>query len=682
VSRRGGRTRWARWGWLGACLVVLVQSLVFHHTWVKLSTAPPPEGLLGGTQWGGSPVAREAPPRVFFDNDSYYWIAYTRQMVDEGRWRVRRTELDNAPHGREVHWSSLLAWWIAGLAAAEAAVRGVEWTAAVESAALWANPLLFAVLLGGLAWMWQRRLGSFAAGVLVMLAALLPAMQWDFAYGRPDHHGLHNVAALGLLSGLVLGGGGWVARAGRKQGGGWWLPADQAGRWFAFSGLMGGVGLWVGATQQAMVIGAAGVGALLGMVAARRAGPEGRDGPGFEPRLWRQWGRWGGGSALVFYFVEYFPQHLGQVRLEVNGPLFAVAFLCGGELLCRAGQWLVQGNARAWWRPGSAALWAGCLAYPLAVALGPPAWHAMRDPYMLRLHDYISEFRPLLETQDGAWWNAAARFGPLLLLPPVMLWLLRPLAGRPGVAALLLLPVPAMVFLGGWTLVQARWGGLFASSLLAGLGAVFAVYQLDPARFVPRRAWPTGLGATAGFLLAFWLWPLPGAWEHARLGRPAPQLESAIAVRDVALNLARYGPALGEVRVMSGPSETPTLHHFGRLRGTGALYWENVAGVRDTADFFADDGEDEARRIAAARGIHFVIAQESPALAEYMHWCKHGNTDEDRLTRTLAWRLGAVQGDIPAWLEPVPHYSSPMARRHGLRIYRVRLGTGQLNPAQ
>jgi hypothetical protein len=34
------------------------------------------------------------------------------------------------------------------------------------------------------------------------------------------------------------------------------------------------------------------------------------------------------------------------------------------------------------------------------------------------------------------------------------------------------------------------------------------------------------------------------------------------------LRLARYTPALGRVRVMSGPSETPTLHQLGDLRGT------------------------------------------------------------------------------------------------------------------
>jgi len=233
--------------------------------------------------------------------------------------------------------------------------------------------------------------------------------------------------------------------------------------------------------------------------------------------------------------------------------------------------------------------------------------------------------------------------------------------------------LPAVLLLGAWTLVQARWGGLLSASLLAGLCAVFALSRMDPARFSPPWLWKGGLILSLAVSLGVFLWPLPGAWDHARHQRFAPQLQGAIAIRDVALNLARYTPALGTVRVMSGPSETPSLHHFGNLRGTGALYWENVQGVRDTADFFSDYGEEEARRIATERGIHFVIAQQSPDLAEYMHWCKFGNKDPELLEKTLAWRLGALGSDIPEWLEPVPHYASPVARQYGLRIFRVRL---------
>jgi hypothetical protein len=245
--------------------------------------------------------------------------------------------------------------------------------------------------------------------------------------------------------------------------------------------------------------------------------------------------------------------------------------------------------------------------------------------------------------------------------------------------------LPAIAVLTAWTLIQVRWAGLLAAALVALFLAVMGIWRVageaaaaresgagEATWFPLRRGWLAGLG----LLMAFEIFAAAVPWSEALLGGSRgmdPQLAAAIATRDVALNLARYTPALGRVRVMSGPSETPTLHHFGDLRGTGALYWENGAGVRDTAAFFADYGDKEARRIAAERGIHFVIAPESPALAELTHWCRHGDRDPKKLEKTLAWRLGSVKGDVPEWLEPVPHYASPMATSHGLRLYRVRL---------
>jgi len=673
-ARRG--VPWAAIGWGAAALLIVLQSLVFHFTWVRQSQIAPPEGLHGGTQWGGSAVARTQPPRMFFDNDSYYWIAYSRDMIKEGRLRVRKTDLDNAPYGREVHWSSFLCWSIVLLAGAKSLVTGSSWLDSVEDAALWVNPLLYTLLLAAAAVVVARRLGGFPAAVCVVAAALLPPLLWDFAYGRPDHHGLQSTTAFGQLLCVIFGGGGWVLRTGKPPqpgAGGFFTDLRTARRWFAIAGVFGGAALGVGATQQAMIIGATGVGALIAMFLCRARAAESEDPQVVcDPGLWRVWGFWGAGSSLVFYLVEYFPGHIMQMRLEVNGPLFTLAFACGGLLLARIGNWM-QGDGRF---PvvATSLLLAGCMVYPLAVLLGPTDWHSMRSPEMRRLHDFISEFRPLWTVSEGNWWQVAARFGLFLALPIAAVWLLRPWKKNftPGTALLLLL-LPPVLLLAVWTFVQARWAGLLASSLIVLLATMFALRKAEPWRFVSIKLWKIGLALLLGLQVFFFSWPLPGAVVHARHNVISPQLAGAIAVRDVALNLARYAPVLGQVRVMSGPSETPSLHHFGNLRGTGALYWENLDGVLASAAFFADYGEEEARRIAAERGIHFVIAPQSPDLADFMHWCQHGTKNPADLEKTLAWRLGAVRGTIPEWLEPVPHYASQTARHYGLRIYRVRL---------
>src|SRR5262249_34565300 len=53
--------------------------------------------------------------------------------------------------------------------------------------------------------------------------------------------------------------------------------------------------------------------------------------------MWRIWGRVGACLSLVAYLVEYAPPGFG-LRLEVNNPLYALAWLGGAELIALAGE--------------------------------------------------------------------------------------------------------------------------------------------------------------------------------------------------------------------------------------------------------------------------------------------------------------------------------------------------------
>ena len=60
-------------------------------------------------------AAPEAPrawcaQRFFVEPDSYYWLAYARELRAHGEWRLRSTPADNIPYGREMHWSHLVIW--------------------------------------------------------------------------------------------------------------------------------------------------------------------------------------------------------------------------------------------------------------------------------------------------------------------------------------------------------------------------------------------------------------------------------------------------------------------------------------------------------------------------------------------------------------------------------------------
>jgi asparagine N-glycosylation enzyme membrane subunit Stt3 len=105
----------------------------------------------------------------YYAMDARWWVVHTKQMLREGGWRVRETQMDNAPDGREVHWSSPLVWLLAVLAWVRSWGTGMPAEYFVADAALAAGPLLLFGLLGGLTWLAARRFGWFPAAFLALV---------------------------------------------------------------------------------------------------------------------------------------------------------------------------------------------------------------------------------------------------------------------------------------------------------------------------------------------------------------------------------------------------------------------------------------------------------------------------------------------------------------------------------
>jgi len=677
VEKRFALGPWAMAiGLLLAWVLVSLSCYVMDKAWIRHSIQPAPKGIEGNTLWGGINKAGEAQPRIFFDNDCYYWIHYAREMVSTGTWRIRSTDVDNVPFGRQVHWDSGFAWLLVSAGWLFSWVTHENLMASIETASIWINPIIFLGVVTAFSLVVGRKWGGIAGALFAVSLVCFPSLEWDFGYGRPDHHGLHDTALLGQIFCLILGGGGWTREGKLSAGNGlWWMTTlPHARRWFIASGIFGGFGLWIGATQQALIIGATGAGGLLAALFFQTAKLKGAT---WRPELWRTWGRAGAATSLFFYCLEYFPGHMAM-RLEVNHPLFALAWYCGGECLFRLSLWREKGNTfprREKWLIALFVL--GGLLLPACVALGPAEWHSLRDPYMRRMHDFIDEFQPLLKGRNGSFGFVSAvfeRFGLFPLLVPIALAALWSRKIAIPERALVAVALPPAAILCAWTLYQARWSGLWDVSLITlALALVPAVRSFsEPWTPVSRRATFRILGVGA-LLLPSWIVFPHSLWITSQIPDSAPtkELARAISGRDVALTLKRLS-ALGEVRVMSGPGETPPLHFFGQVHGTSSLYWENVPGIHAAADFFCDTGDAEARRIVRERGITHVVVQESPDLIAQMFWVKYGRKGTDaELSQTLASRLASPVGEIPAWLEPVPFYGSPYARQFGMRIYLV-----------
>lgn len=649
--------------------MIALSAWSIETTWIRPSVEVPALGAAGRTQWGGMIPELRTPPKITLDNDPYYWVSYAREMAATGAFRIRHTDLDNTPYGREVHWNSGFSWWLILCGHVTAWFTGESLRDAIYTGSVWANPAFLLLFLGGFgAWIGKRFGVGVAAGFLLLFPAL-PALMWDFGYGRADHHSMHNAAAFGLLAGLVLAGCGWTSRSGAFP-----FPTPKAARFAVLvSAVSGGIGLWVGATQQIFLLTGAGLG-LFGSLLI--AGFVRSSDPVFDPRLLRLWGRTGCVVALVVYAIEYLPSH-ASMRLEVNHPLYAFAWLAAAEILAGLAMLLRERRMPSARESLVLALASFVVVLPAAaLLLGPPDWHAWRDPFMRRQHDFINEFEPFSHALGA---NPVlvlfGRFGLLPLLPVAALVLLALPRLSAARKALLLPPFFAVILTTAMMFQQVRWAGLVSVSLVVLALATAAVLLPELARMRPlwHRTALAGLAALLVLpnLVAFGI-AFGENRARATTGLLDPYLAWIIASRDVAFNLKRIA-ARESVRVMCGPGQAPALHFFGGVPGTGALYWENIDGVRETAEFFSDQGEESARRIARARGITHVVIEQSPSMAEQSTAIFFGPArTEDQITSSLAWRLASPLGKIPDWLEPAPYYGSPMAANFKMRIYRVR----------
>jgi len=668
--------------------VILSECFVVHRT-VIIPARQQSSTLRMTGEDADQPVAAEVTaPQYFVDFDGYYWVTYARKMVSEGDLRVHWTNRDNAPFGRGVHWSSLFSWWLVVLGAFHSVFSGLPINSAIGFAAYYANPVLMGLMLLGVGWTTYRRLGNLAASVLVMILALQPALLRDFGYGRPDHHGLHLICALGFVLLAVLGGGGWVrrdddARLSRGKGkpavadidDGFALDFLQARRWFIASGIFGGCGLWIGATQQALVIGAVGVGAFAAMIGAtRRVSASGGEPPSAEseptlrwaPELWRLWSRVGALTSFLAYVVETFPNDFGM-SLEVNHPLFALAWLCAGEILYCIGTRRLEGTPLTEYPIAKLGLMvAGIVLLPVLAFLGPADWYLIRDPLMLRVHSVIGEFKPLFsEVQNH--WSLAKELAPVLLVLVGISFLLWSRTQR-FLSTLLAVSLVPSICLGVMFLVQVRWGGLFL---------VVTCVVVVPLLFVVQRNGLKSARSRVGaliLLVAVGLQLVPNAaWAISRVGTAAggnsymPLAEEVFA-RDLALVMGAasdHGPR--PFSVMTGLGEGSRIHFFGPARASGSLYWDNLDGVRDMVDFFADYGEEEALRIARNREIEYIIV--TPDTVSMVQMLKYGNNDLEGTKKTLAYRLMISGSNVPAWCRPFRVKGFRWAEN--CRIYRV-----------
>ncbi len=590
--------------------------------------------------------------RFFRDPDAYTWLVLTRDLRESGQVRIRRTAVDNAPYGREVHWAQLPIWLLAALSFAFERLGDLPPATALELAGLTLMPMLGFTFFSAILLFLARQVGVLAALLTVLPMAV--SCHYEFHTLRPDHHGFQIAFATGSLL-CLLGSGLGLTQTTRNA-----LPlqripsAASARRWFIASGLFGGLALWMGATVFAFVLCAIAAGLALawGRADTRNLPEE----ISIEPDLFRWWGLAGAASALMLYLVEYVPAP-PAMRLEVNHPLYAACFGGTAECLRALARW----KSGRPWRPRADGLPAAAgllaaLTLPGLVLFGPPSWYWPRLPLMLRLHSrHITEFLSPIHPAVSAIYLARV---PLLLAGGLALGLTLfllhrkclPLSCRARLR--LLATVSGLMFLlFCW---QGRWVQFLPPVffLLAGYGLAAGRAGVKAAALPPKTTWLLALLGVALLLQAGhagFLYSRP-ICRMLRVESMDVLLNRQMLQRNLLLSLKAETKGV-PLRLLLPAEMAPAAGYFGVGDTISSLYWENQAGLTAAAEFLADPlPGSRARAIARERSITHVLSYRTAGEARLARNLLTGRDDPAGLTNTLGYALAQAPATLPDWL--------------------------------
>ena len=630
-----------------ACVAVFLANalLADRASLAFVRSARPPDTLTGLSE-----------PRFFTDPDAYAWLCHARDMLLAGDWRIRHTRMDNAPFGRPMHWSHLLVWELAAHARILLRIHpGMGLSPALEIAGRCAMPLFFLLFAPPLYFAFLRKLGFIPAAVFALSSAVFPFFSELFTPFQPDHHVFQYLFPLVTFAALSFGGWGrvmGVAASGRADSplppSSFWLRPlslptfSSARRWFLLAGAAHAALLWIGASVWFVVH------AVLCLAALSALAPSS---PGSRPapRLWLSFLATSLPLSVAFYLLEYAPRFPGM-RLEINHPLHWL-FLLGTVLVLMAiSSFRISREriSRSTFHFSLFLFLCGAFAaalLPLALLFGPASWHALRDPFLQRLHArYISEFLPYLSTVRANPLHPFTAFRLFLVtLSAVPLFAFCPVSGLSPDARRTLRPhaVLLLAFI-SLTLFQQRWGTPLAAVLLL---ATLVLLSILPCFAFPR---PRRIATVILVLLA-----LDAAWtatasaidalRAARNRYTPPHWVSCDLRKRAALRLAATAAQApdGNSWALAGfAPDAPVFYYFGGIPSLASYYWENAEGWHAEASLLADTSASPDLSSARARGLSRILVARSSDFPELYQFVATGSTDRSTAHRdTLLGRL-------------------------------------------
>jgi hypothetical protein len=568
---------------------------------------------------------------------------WTRLALEhDGGWQVRFTQLDNAPNGREVHWNSGLVHLIQFAGRIRAASTDEPIATATERALAWLNLPIFLSMLVLLS-TWAARRAGVLAGVLIAIAMTGHRFFYDgFVPNNLDHHGLLNASALGLILGGAFMHAGWFTR-----------DEDDIRSAAVCSAVWGAFGMWISAASIIPAVTLVGVGGVV--AACVPADSEEK----FSGRAWRTWGIVGGALSLLAYVVEYVPHHI-EWRLEVNHPVYALAWAGGAELVALIGEKRARAVARSVWRWAIASI--AVLLPAIIIAIGRARVFLPLDPELARLHSFIDEFNSLFAFARRFGLGYLARYlVPMVLVLPALLACVRRYRARRA----LIVAAVATAGLALLAVMQVRW---WMAAGAAEIALILTAVVLIRQRVSERATWAAvALVSLAFAQQAVWRGMVTRHNVTLRAVTPADAMEPLF--RDVAVTLRASQPN-GDITLLSSPDAALGVSYYGGFKTIGTFYWENHEGLAAAARMFSAESIDSARAEIQARGVTHVALFSISNFLEQFLLAEGRPLTRETISRTFGYRL-LVAGEVPRWLRPIPFSMRPGGPPTSVKLFQV-----------
>lgn len=642
------------WSGFSAILLICMGYVFFHAFLIDSVTVRLCRELDGPN---AKPTEVLPVPLLEIAFDGYVWNRHAEHLGENGEWRVRHTDMDNAPEGREVHWSSGFALYLRALGELHRHFSGDTLRNSIFRMSIWANPLLLIVALALFATLSARRFGPLCGSVLAIGMITTASFYEGFLPAYPDHHGITAFALMGIIFGIAWAGAGWVQKT---DGTAFIVPTSlkQARHGMIFSGISGAAALWISGFSAAFVAAGVGLGAIFtAFLFIKKAA---RQGCAYHPELWRLWAITTALGSLGFYFLEYFPNHIGM-RLEVNHPLYALAWLGGGWIIFEVTRWinaLQNGSAPFPWKKLIYPL-AACSILPITILTLGPSVYIPGDPFMGGLWKNIAELLPLLtRIQMGAiTWKVAFGLFPVFLLASLIIAFLKNVnSATKGIFIFLCIPILAITAM---QIYQVRWGMLNGPLYIA--LAAFVIPQLW--RLVPRvpafrvgaaialfgAAYLFSVDTVRGMVLPFW--QQYNSKQNMQVG--SGQL-LALLHRDMAKTILQNANGKTVV-VLSSPNSSCLLSTLGGFKTIGTLYWENVDGLKSAAAMLNAQSDEEALAMLKKHGItHVSLMTWENFIGPYFQILYPNPVPGKSLENSFGQRA-LFKKILPQWARPIPY---------------------------